>query len=325
MKLKCDFCYLMCSLSEGQRGVCGIRVNHNGELVTLGYGELVASAIDPIEKKPFYHLYPGATTLSVALFGCNYRCKFCQNYHISQGERVEGRRVSPQQLGQALKESGTPILSYTYSEPVVWLDYVEACAKEVKKGGGYNCMITNGSFSKSSLERILPYIDAFNIDLKGDDQFYREYCKGRLQPVLAAIETISQRGDKVLEVTTLLIEGVHTTAHLKELGQHLVERGVQVWHLSRFYPQYQMGNHRQTSEEYLLELLELASQFDIPYIYAGNSNLREWERTRCPACNTTIVTSHNHPLRAKEEIKTNLDGNHCRQCGHLIYGAFQLD
>ncbi len=322
MRLQCDFCYLMCSLKEGQRGVCGIRVNQAGKLITLGYGELVASAIDPIEKKPFYHFLPASSTLSVALFGCNYRCKFCQNYHISQGERVRGKKVSPPQLAQALQESGTPTLSFTYSEPVVWLDYVEASAKEVKQNGGYNCMITNGSFSKSSLERVLPYIDAFNIDLKGDDLFYREYCKGRLQPVLDSIETISRQKDKVLEVTTLLIEGIHTEEHLKAMADQLVERGVQVWHLSRFYPQYQMRDHRQTSESYLLKLLELANEFSIPYIYAGNSNLREWERTSCPSCNATIVTSHNYPVKTAREIEVNLDENLCRQCGFEIYGTY---
>ena len=222
MRLQCDFCYLMCSLKGGQRGVCGIRENRNGELVTLGYGELVASAIDPIEKKPLYHFLPATETLSVALFGCNYRCKFCQNYHISQGERVRGKKVSPSQLAQALKESGTPTLSYTYSEPVVWLDYVEASAKEVKQIGGYNCMITNGSFSKNSLERVLPYIDAFNIDLKGDEAFYRDYCKGQLQPVLDSIETISGQKDKVLEVTTLLIEEFTPRSTLKRCTTNLL-------------------------------------------------------------------------------------------------------
>ncbi|MFA7371298.1 MAG: AmmeMemoRadiSam system radical SAM enzyme [Sphaerochaetaceae bacterium] len=315
-KLQCDFCYHMCTLKEGQRGVCGIRSNQGGKLVSHGWAEVVASALEAIEKKPLYHFFPGSKTLSVALFGCNYRCKFCQNYHISQGERPERRseKILPHKLAQTLKQSNSKILSFTYSEPVVWLDYVEECATEVKKDNNFTCMITNGSFSKTSLNRILPLIDAFNIDLKGDDNFYREYCGGKLEPVLDSIETIAEAEGKVLEVTTLLIEEIHSARDVRQMGRQLKERGVKVWHLSRFYPQYLMEDYHQTSEHYLERMLEEASLAGIPYIYAGNSNLTGWGDTKCPSCGA--------PLIARKRTAVKFNGNKCHACGYEIYGRF---
>ncbi|MDD4220619.1 MAG: AmmeMemoRadiSam system radical SAM enzyme [Sphaerochaetaceae bacterium] len=329
--LQCDFCWRLCTLEEGALGVCGIRKHQDGEMRTLGYGEIVASGVDPIEKKPLYHFFPGSQTFSIALFGCNYTCSFCQNYHISQigspywpGRKDHQRQfpVTAESVVDKMNRTGTNILSYTYSEPVVWQDYMLAVAEQVHDHHGFNCMITNGSFSKSSLQRVLPAIDAFNIDVKGNDAFYRSHCNGVLKPVLDAVETIAATPNKILEITTLLIEGIHTAATVKTLAHQLADRGVQVWHLSRFYPHYHMADAQQTSEPFLKQMLEIAQDSGIPYIYAGNSRLEGWDTTRCPSCRLSIITTHNNPIKARKDVQMNIKDNRCKKCGFELYGRF---
>ncbi len=329
--LQCDFCWRMCRIKEGELGICGIRQNDGSAIRTLGYGEVVASGVDPIEKKPLYHFFPGSKTFSIALFGCNYSCQFCQNNHISQTDspywpghprHLRQHPVSPEDLVEKMDRTGSTIMSYTYSEPVVWQDYMLAVAEHVHAKGNLNCMITNGSFSKASLQRVLPLIDAFNIDLKGNDPFYKTYCNGVAKPVLDSIETISAESNKILEVTSLLIEGIHTPAMVRLMARQLAERGVQVWHLSRFFPHYHMTSQAQTSEKFLQRMLEIAVKSGIPYIYAGNSRLEGWDATHCPSCKEVIITTHNNPSKAKKEVQTNIQEKGCKKCGFEIYGHF---
>ncbi len=329
--VQCDFCWHMCTLAPGERGICGIRENRDGSLVTLGWGEIVASGIDPIEKKPLYHVYPGKKTYSIALFGCNLRCQFCQNHHISQPDspyRIGGQRhfaivqTSAEAVVEKMDEADLSIMSYTYSDPIVWQDYMLSVAQLVHDRKKINCMVTNGSFSEASLQRVLPYIDAFNIDVKGDENFYRKLCKGSLQPVLHAVETIAAQSDKVLEVTTLLIEGYHNPAMIKQLGQQLVERGVKVWHLSRFFPHYRMQSWPPTAEEFLQEMLLIAEDVGIEYVYAGNSALETYDQTYCPACRATLIHSHSYSGEAAIDTKEHIIDGKCRYCGRAIYGFF---
>ena len=329
--LQCDFCWRMCSLKPGESGVCAIRENHEGSLRTMGWGEVLATAIDPIEKKPMYHLLPGSRTFSFALFGCNYTCQFCQNHHLSQRESpswpgksgVSSQVVSPEWLVQQFDETRMPIMSYTYSDPIVWQDYLLAVAALVHERGKLNCMVTNGSFSTASLQRVLSLVDAFNIDVKGDSQFYRTYCGGALEPVLRAVETIATRKDRVLEVTTLLIEGIHTERMVKELAAQLYDAGLQVWHLSRFFPHYRMTDRSETSEAYLADMLLLAKDAGIPHVYAGNSMLAEWDRTLCPSCNAVLIRSHNYSGHAASDAAHTIHDRRCSTCNALIYGLFE--
>jgi len=328
----CDFCYHQCMIPQGGHGICGVREYRDGNICTLGYAEIVASGVDPVEKKPFYHVLPGSSTLSVALFGCNLTCRFCQNHRISQMDsplypsRAAKRHwptlLSPEELVETLVSSGVPLMSYTYSEPIVWQDYMLATAKLVHQKGLLNCMVTNGSFSPASLERILPWIDAFNIDVKGDDAFYRHYCGGRLAPVLDAIGTIAATPGKVLEVTTLVIEDVHTAEMLKLIGKDLAQLGVKVWHLSRFFPHYRMADQPPSSELFLLGMLEVARGSGIPYIYAGNSSLSEWEQTCCPSCGTLLMASHSYAGEAGLDCAESVVDGKCQACGEPVYGLF---
>jgi pyruvate formate lyase activating enzyme len=308
----------------------------NGKLITLGYGNLVSQATDPIEKKPFYHFMPGSRTMSAALFGCNFRCEFCQNYEIAQApySRIAGRFLtrevdeqrftSPRKLALAMRESGLRIMSYTYSDPIVWQDYMLDTAREVKELGGLNTMVTNGSFTPESLSRALPYIDAYNIDVKGHQDFYQRFCKGSLKPVLKSIETIISSSDAVVEVTTLVIEEVHTLDDITLLGKMLSDLGVKVWHLSRFFPTFHMADYRMTREPYLLECLERASASGIPFIYAGNSTLEAWGATHCPSCRRVLISSHTYRGEAGAESRSSIIDGCCSSCGAPIYGRFSL-
>ena len=313
--LRCDFCWHHCNLSEGQSGVCGVRKHVKGKLVTTTYGQIEAMAVDPIEKKPLYHYYPGSSTFSFALFGCNLACAFCQNSSLSQGEpthSLASDRIEPSKIVAMARAKGCHSISYTYSEPLVWQDYMMEVATLAKKAGMQNIMVTNGSFSKEALKRLLPFIDAFNLDIKGDEAFYKEVCKGEQKPVLDAIATIA-RTKAHLEVTTMLIESMHTKEDVETLGKLLHERGVQVWHLSRFFPRYKMAHLKPTSEAYLAEMVELAKRSGIPYIYSGNS---EEERTTfCPSRHALLTDAHN-------SIDESLEFGSCKRCKTPIYGVF---
>jgi len=236
--------------------------------------------------------------------------------------RLRPPLTSPEELVATLVASGAPMMSYTYSEPIVWQDYMLATAKGVREKGLLNCMVTNGSFSPASLERVLPWIDAFNIDVKGDEAFYRDYCGGRLAPVLDAIGTITRTPKKILEVTTLVIEGMHTGAMLAMIGKELARLGVKVWHLSRFFPHYKMADQPPSSERFLLEMLEVARSSGIPYIYAGNSTLSDWEQTCCPNCGTLLMASHSYAGEAGLDCAESIVDGKCQACGEPVYGLF---
>jgi len=311
MKAKCDFCYRECALSEGQRGICHIRVNRDGTIVTENYGEVVALALDPIEKKPLYHFRPGSHTLSVALFGCNLFCSFCQNYSISQNEfyqRRPGRCISPNVFIQRAIEEKVSV-SFTYSEPIVWQDYLLDCARMAKDAAIPTILVSNGTFSKASLSRMLPFIDAYSIDLKGDESFYRRYSKGSAKPVIAGLETLAKTSATV-EVTTLLIEDEHTLADVKELGTMLQDLGIRVWHLSRYHPAYRL-DHPATGEPFLQEALAVAKELKIPHIYGGNSS--QDQDTYCPECGALLIKRFPH------HVKTFLQAGKCA-CSHQLYG-----
>ena len=331
--LQCDFCPRRCKLKVGEIGFCSIRKNDAGKIVTVNYGHPVTASIDVIEKKPLYHFYPGANTLSIALFGCNLRCKFCQNYRISQSESLEsgissayikggfGEVISAREMTQTLSDKNLKILSYTYSEPTVWQDYMRDCAIEVKKNGGYNVMVTNGTFSNQTRDSIIDSIDAFNVDLKGGEKFYKQQCEGFRKPVLKTIEAIAKREDKHLEVTTLVIEGLHTVKEIMEQGKFLASVGVKVWHLSRFFPHYKMKERKATSERFLAQVIKEAKKLPIPYIYSGNSTSISGLNTFCPSCGEPII-SRGRFSSLVEGVGEKIRDGKCVKCGEKIYGRF---
>lgn len=300
----CDFCYRHCDIKEGNFGVCESRMCKNGQIISPYYGALCAIAVDPVEKKPLYHYHPGKKTLSIAQEGCNFFCSFCQNHTISRYHRMREKVAEDDIVSYAIQR-GIPSVSYTYSEPLVWQDYMLSVSKKAKAKGLENIMVSNGSFSDESLERILPLIDAFNIDLKGDEAFYRTFIKASSDPVRASIRRIA-RSSAHLEVTTMVIEDIQTPNMIRELGSFLREAGVKVWHLTRFFPSYLLSDRKETSESYLMKIYEVARESGIPYIYRGNTAFHD--ETICPSC-------------GKRVDRYRINGK-CPNCGELIYGKF---
>ncbi|MCY1151851.1 MAG: AmmeMemoRadiSam system radical SAM enzyme [Sphaerochaetaceae bacterium] len=318
--MKCDFCFHYCDIKEGQKGFCKVREVKNNKLLSTNYGFLDAIAIDPIEKKPLYHFFPGTTTLSVAQVGCNYNCDFCQNWQLSQNEiNINSSKTSPKELVKLALNYKTPSISFTYSEPIVWQDYVIDTAIIAKKYNLKTIMVTNGSFSKEARERLSPLIDAFNIDLKGDAPYYKNICKGDITPVLEGIKYLIKQGNHV-EVTTLLIEGIHTKEIIEKLAKKLIELNVQVWHLSRFFPNYKMSNTKATSEQFLNQMIETAKNMGINYVYSGNSSIHS--PTICPSCNHVLINNHINSDAIKIDLYKNIKNNKCLNCSTKIYGYF---
>jgi len=318
VKSRCDFCYHHCTLDEGQSGICSVRTLEQGRIVTKAYGHLAALAVDPVEKKPLYHFLPGSKTLSLAMPGCNLACDFCQNYTISQSpyhQHQAGEAIDTAALVSLAVERNCPSISFTYSEPLVWQDYMLEVASLAKSKGLSTIMVTNGTFSEEALERIFPLIDAYNIDLKGDESFYRRRCSGSAKPVLDAIEYLVGKKAHV-EVTTMVMESEHDGAHIRALAGQLAGRGVQVWHLSRYFPHY-LATDPATSESYLQQMINTVSSFGIDYVYAGNSEQKQ--ATFCPRCHAQVVSDRRHaPIRYDKTLKE----GRCSACNQEIYGRW---
>ncbi len=316
---RCDFCAFSCSLESGETGACGVRTNVDGTITTDVWGYVVSEAIDPVEKKPLYHFLPGSRTFSFALFGCNFRCTFCQNASIAypefRGTRA-GKLVPPGEMVDRWVRSETPSIAFTYGEPAVWQDYLMEVATGVRARGGKTIMVSNGFYSETATERLAGVIDAFNIDLKGGSAFYRSQCKGARGPVVAAIRALAPRCH--VEVTSMVIEGLHTEDEIAAIGADLQEAGVQVWHISRFFPAFQMSHRPATSERWLRTVLvSMRERLSIPFIYAGNSRQSEYHQTRCPRCATVCIERDT----AAFVVDRTRDGA-CPGCGERLYGTF---
>lgn len=285
--IKCLACSHYCTIAEGKAGICGVRENSGGELNLLVYGKPCAVHIDPIEKKPFYHFLPGTKILSLGTFGCNLGCGFCQNWDISQISRgakgaVVGWKnflekidyLSPEAVVKMALENHLPAIAFTYNEPTIWTEYAIDIAKLAKKTGLKCAFVSNGYMSKETCDYIAPYIDAINIDLKSfSDEFYIKICKARLQPVLDNIKRLHKAGVWI-EITTLVIPGQNDSpAELKKIAEFIVSVSPEIpWHLSAFYPNYEMENIGPTDIEILAAAKKIGESVGLKYVYLGNIN-----------------------------------------------------
>ncbi len=321
-KVSCSVCEQRCALSPGETGICGIRKNMGGIIKNPDYGKLISVSTDPIEKKPLYHFFPGEKTLSIASAGCNFSCKFCQNYQISQKEfhkNLSFEKISPENISRILEYKNLNILTFTYSEPTVWIDYLLDCAKISKQKNKKNAMVTNGYFTEETMEKLLPLIDAYNIDYKGEESFYSKLCGAHEHPVIRNISRINRESKAVLEVTTLVIEKYHSIEKLLSMAEKLFEAGVKVWHLSRFFPAYKMTDCLPTSEKFIKQAVEkISEKFPIPYIYAGNCAPSFSSNTKCSSCKETLIERNGFYSHAK-----NLKKGICPSCSGKIYGQFK--
>lgn len=285
----CDLCPVGCRLREGQTGPCGTRANRGGVMRPLHYGRVATVGLDPIEKKPLYHFHPGREILSVAAPGCNLHCLFCQNWSLSQRPDAPTRPLSAAELVAAARRKGSVGLAFTYSEPLVWFEYVRDAALAAREAGLVVVLVTNGYLNPEPLEELLPLVDAANIDLKAmDDRFYRRVCKARLGPVLAAIGQFVAAGVHV-ELTNLVIPGYNDDdASLDRLVEFVAGLGRPVpLHFSAYRPAWRL-QAPPTPAATLLRARERARR-RLDWVYLGNLATAEGRDSRCPACDSLLV------------------------------------
>ena len=311
--VRCDLCAHRCLIRPGRRGICGVRENRSGALVTLVYGEAVAAELDPIEKKPLYHVLPGTTAYSIATRGCSFHCRFCQNLAIAQAprERVRTRsfQLPPEDVVARALALGARSIAYTYVEPTIFAEYVLDTARLARPTGLLNLMITNGYQTPEALDAFGPWIDAANVDLKGfSDRFYRRVCGARLAPVLDALTGMRRRGIFV-EVTTLLVPGENDDlGEIRELTAWLVrELGPDTpWHVSRFFPAHLMTDHPPTPLATVVQAAGIGRTAGLRHVYLGNM----WgevvdfpDDTRCHLCGTTLIRRRGYTVAAERIVK----------------------
>jgi pyruvate formate lyase activating enzyme len=311
----CFLCAHRCHIAPGKRGLCRVRENRDGRLVTLVYGLAIAHHVDPIEKKPLFHFLPGSRAYSIATVGCNFQCGFCQNWQISQWPRKEdgempGEPLPPEQVVKNARATGCASISYTYTEPTIFFEYARDCGRLAKEAGLRNTFVTNGYATAEAVEAMAGWLDAANVDLKAwSDEFYRRLCKARVEPVKETIRRMHGAGIHV-EVTTLLVPGQNDSPEdLKGIAQFLAGVSADlVWHVSRFHPDYDMQNLPPTPRETIEAALRIGREAGLRFVYAGN--VAGEQDTLCPACGATVIRRAGFSAEP-----VNLRGPTCGACG----------
>ncbi len=321
--VRCALCPRRCVLDVGQRGVCTVRINKDGMLYTLGYGNPIAIHVDPIEKKPFFHVLPGTTAFSIAVAGCNMRCLFCQNWQISQARPDETANydMSPEDIVSAAIKSTSKFIVYTYTEPTVFYEYMLDISKLARANGLKNGMHTCGYINPEPLKELLKYMDAVNVDIKGfNEDFYRKMgMMAELKPVLETIKTIRKEG-VWLELTNLVIPGQNDDpGQIREMCVWIKENlGDDVpLHFSRFMPSFRLQNLPPTPIQKLEEAYGIAKDVGLKYVYIGNVPGHPQENTYCPNCKRLIVGRHGYRI-----TEDNTREGKCKFCGYAIAGIW---
>lgn len=309
--VRCRLCPKGCFIGEGQSGFCRVRKNMGGRLYTQNYAACTAMALDPIEKKPLYHFYPGSAILSLGTWGCNFSCQFCQNWQIAQAT-PEFREVTPLEavrLAADCRKQGNIGIAYTYSEPSVWFEYVLDTAVEVNKAGMKNVLITNGFIEEEPLKEALPYLDAMNIDVKAfTETYYKKVCAGSLEHVKKTVEAAVACCH--VEITTLLVPGMNDEKEeVTQLCRWLagIRRDIPL-HFSRYFPNYHFKKPP-TPLETMSMAYETAKEY-LDYVYLGNMG-GAGSNTYCPSCGECVIDRVEGFIRLAEK-------NRCQHCGYKI-------
>ena len=327
-KILCKACNQRCVLDIGEFGKCGIRVvREDGNLYLTTYGLAAAYNIDPIEKKPLFHFLPSTPIFSIGTVGCNFCCKFCQNWEISQYPQINNGEVFgdvllPETIVQFVRSKNIPSLAYTYNEPVVFFEYAYDTMKLANKYGIKNVFVSSGYETKEALETLAPYLDAMNIDLKAfTDRFYRDISCARLKPVLKTIEHAYKLGIWI-EITTLIIpEENDNKDELKELAKFIASIDKDIpWHISRFFPAYKMLDKPPTPIQTLKMAYEIGKEAGLNYVYVGNFDDVDRESTYCPNCNFKVIERRGH---IGQFVKNNLLDGKCPKCNTKIAGVWK--
>jgi pyruvate formate lyase activating enzyme len=321
--VQCLLCPRKCTISEGGRGFCGVRENKNGKLYSLVYSNPVAVHLDPIEKKPLFHFYPGTSAFSLATVGCNLRCRFCQNWQISQAfpEDYRGYLLPPEKVIEEAKKMKAKTIAYTYTEPVVFFEYMLECAKLAKSCGIKNMFHSAGYINPEPLKEIAKYLDGANIDLKAFNQeFYNKYSFGELKTVLNTLKILKEKGVH-LEITNLIIPGVNDNFEEIERMCKWIEKNLGddvPLHFSRFYPQYKLANLPPTPVETLERAVNIAKKAGLKFVYIGNVPGHKFENTYCPKCQKILIKR-----RGYEILENHILNGKCKFCGEKIPGKWE--
>ncbi|MEO0206646.1 MAG: AmmeMemoRadiSam system radical SAM enzyme [candidate division WOR-3 bacterium] len=322
-KIRCLLCPRECVVSKGNKGFCRARKNVDGYYYTLVHSNPCALHIDPIEKKPLFHFLPGTTALSLATAGCNFVCKNCQNWEISQSspEQTENREISPVEMVKLALEYRTPTIAYTYTEPSIFYEYMLDIAKLARESGVLNIYHSNGYLNQEPLKELIKYLDGANIDLKGfTEDFYSDITSGTLKPVLETLKTLKKNG-VWLEITNLVIptrnDDKETIKKMCEWIRDELGKDVPV-HFSRFYPQYKLVNLPPTPLETLQKAAQIAKETGLLYVYIGNVPGIKEESTYCPECKKLLIERKGYDVR-----QINIVDGKCKFCNEQIPGRWQ--
>lgn len=319
-KVKCFLCAQYCTISPGKRGVCAVRENRDGTLYTLVYGKIIAKNVDPIEKKPLFHFHPGSTSYSIATVGCNFRCMHCQNYEISQYPKkyrdIPGEEMTPEQVVREAELAGCRSISYTYTEPTIFMEFAYDCARLAHKRGIKNVFVSNGYTGPQATRLIAPYLDGNNIDLKGDDGFYKRIAGAKLQPVLDTIKLMKELGIWV-EVTTLIIPTYNDSEDFLKWVADFIKSidPAMPWHVTQFYPTYQLLDKPRTPISTLRKAREIGLRAGLKYVYEGNVPGEGGENTYCPVCGELLIERFGFSL-----TEVRIKDSKCLKCGAYIDG-----
>jgi pyruvate formate lyase activating enzyme len=312
--VECELCPHNCKISNNKVGICQVRKNIDGKLYSLNYGQISSLGVDPVEKKPLYHFYPQKKVLSVGSWGCNMSCVFCQNWQISQ-QKPGLREFKPEEIVETALKKGIDLIAYTYSEPVVFYEYMLETAEIAAEKGLKNILVSNGFINQKPLKKLLPFLDAANIDLKAfNNNFYQDKCGGGVEPVKRTIETLAR--EIHLEVTTLVVTDLNDDLNeLEELFKWLSQINSQLpLHLSRYHPAYKLNNPP-TDLEKMKKAYQKAKKH-LDHVYLGNAIIENTADTYCSSCGRKLIK------RKAYQVENMLDQNRCPDCGTELYGEF---
>jgi pyruvate formate lyase activating enzyme len=322
--VECYLCNHRCHIKDGKRGICQVRENRGGVLYSLVYGQLISQNVDPIEKKPLFHLLPGSLSYSIATVGCNFRCLHCQNYDISQYPRLHdgaivGNTATPDQVVTTAQEYGCQSISYTYIEPTIFFEFAYECAQLAHDRGIKNVFVSNGYTSPEATRKIAPFLDGNNIDLKAfTDKFYRDVCGAKLAPVLDTIRLMKELGVWV-EVTTLVIPGWNDSdEELQQIAEFIKSIDIDMpWHVTRFHPTFKMTDRESTPITTLARARNIGLAEGLKNVFVGNIPGEEGESSNCPRCGTTVIERQGFTI-----LSQNMENGRCGNCDESIAGVF---
>jgi pyruvate formate lyase activating enzyme len=324
LKVRCFLCNHRCLIKEGARGICNVRENQRGVLVSLVYGKVIARHVDPIEKKPLFHFLPGSRSYSVATVGCNFRCLFCQNADISQmptdRKQIWGEETSPESIVRDALDTRSATVAYTYTEPTIFFEFAVDTARLAVTKGVRNVFVSNGYMTEECLREIHPDLHGANVDLKGfSDRYYKELCGAKLEPVLGTLRTMVDLGIW-LEVTTLLIPGQNdSNEELRDLAKFLVSLDPGIpWHISRFHPTYRLTDIQATPPESIRRARDIGYEAGLKYVYTGNLPGDMGEKTFCHQCKENLIDRYGFSVR-----RNTIKEGRCPKCGAEIPGVWK--